>query len=300
MGTYFKIETQCELDLHESAITQELDRLTRIFSTYLPDSTISKFNESKVGNWFPVEDDLVTVTEVAMNIYDDSGGAFDPSVGALIDMWGFGSGERNSIPSELSIEQGKQYIGFDSLSVRVDPPALHKAKPLSLDYSGIAKGYAVDQLAELIHVTGCPNFLIDVGGEVKVSGVNSAGSKWQIGIKSPLDERTVVGRVLLNNGAVASSGTYANRAFIEDNEYSHIIDSRTGRPVTHGLVAVTSVAESAISADAIATAMLVMGKDAALEMAERHELAVLLIEREGDEDLHTHATSKFKKMYRPY
>ena len=237
MGTTFRVETVCHQSLDESEITQELERLTLIFSTYREDSEISNVNTDTSGNWLSVSPDFLTVTSHARRIFVASQGAFDPTVGSVVDRWGFGSSTQDDLPSEEEIANLRLQTGLNHVDIREIPPAIRKnVVDTRIDYSAIAKGYAVDQLAELTLRTECENFLIDIGGEVRVSGTNLSGDPWRIGIENPLDPDQVLGYLELRSGAVATSGTYRNMKVVNGEQLSHLIDPIKGRPVDHEIL----------------------------------------------------------------
>ena len=295
MGTYFVVETYCEHNPLQKQILNELDRLNQIFSTYIPESQISRFNEGDTERWVEVDIDFVTVVTEAQKISELTDGAFDPTVGPLVEEWGFGNRQRDSIPDPLVLAELAKNIGLQHVKVRTEPSSLLKSEPVSLDLSAIAKGFAVDKLSELVESLDCGNYMVDIGGEVSVRGINLSNRLWRIGIQHPLAKDSVLGYLTLSQGALASSGTYANRFLHSGVEYSHIIDPRTGWPIDHKLVSVSVFSDNAMQADGLATAMLVMGTQGALDLAEAHGLAVLLIERTHDDQVKLNATRAFKE-----
>ncbi|MCZ6854224.1 MAG: FAD:protein FMN transferase, partial [Gammaproteobacteria bacterium] len=211
-----------------------------------------------------------------------SAGAFDVTVGPLVNLWGFGPNvDGRSPPERAAIEDARAKVGFARLLVKQAPPELSKTHEMYVDLSAIAKGHGVDRLAEVLNAAHCTDYLIDIGGEVSARGVNSTGESWRIGIEVPDPDRLgAIQRVLtLTDEAVATSGDY--RIFFEDSgrRYSHTIDPRTGYPVTHNLASVTVLHESAMWADGYATALNVLGPVHGLELATERELAALFVVR---------------------
>ncbi|MCB2264183.1 MAG: FAD:protein FMN transferase [Candidatus Thiosymbion ectosymbiont of Robbea hypermnestra] len=264
-------------------IETELERIEDRMSTYRDDSELSGFNRSRTTDWFPVSPELAGLVREAIRISEMSDGAFDPTVGPLVNLWGFGPGDdgTHAPPTDAEITQAKARVGYRKLSVRLDPPALRKSEPaLYLDLSAIAKGYGVDRLADLCDAMGIADYLIEIGGELRGRGHNGQGLPWRIAVERPDPGRRAVHRILaLDNGALATSGDYRNFFEHENTRYSHAIDPVTGRPVTHGLASVTVLAPRAAQADALATAFLVLGPRAGFTLAESLDTPALFIVR---------------------
>lgn len=289
MGTTYTIRYLAELgspgrqELHR-LVDEELDRVNRQMSTYIPDSEIMRFNVSKSTDWFSVSVETANVVDLSLQISVDSGGAFDVTVGPLVNLWGFGPTKRkNSIPTDAELETAKATVGFKNLAVRLDPPALKKADPaLQVDLSAIAKGHGVDRVGEVIRNYGITNYFVEIGGEIFASGKRVDGMPWQVGIEAPLDfKRSIQTIIGLSGVALATSGDYRNFFESEGQRFSHTIDPNTGRPVTHQLASASVVADNCALADAIATCMMVMGPDEGLKLAETKNWAVLLMQRKS-------------------
>ena len=216
----------------------------------------------------------------------------------LVNLWGFGPGDMiDNPPAEAEIEAMLQSVGYDKLHTDCSRTALRKDVPeLMLDMSAFGKGFAVDRIAALLDRKGFDNYLIEVGGELRLRGHNIKGEKWAIGIERPLTyERRPHTIVRLTDVALATSGDYRNFFVAEGQLYSHTIDTRTGRPVTHALASVTVLDNSGYRADALATALLVMGPERGMELAMRDDLAVLFLLRDG-ESVSERATPAFEQM----
>ena len=294
MGTYFRVETGCHEALDEASIVAELDRLTLIFSTYRDDSEISKVNAHDTNEWLSVTPDFLTVTIHARRIFVASQGAFDPTVGSLVDRWGFGNANPDSLPTSAEVDDMRLRLGFNHLEIREITPAIRKnLTSTRLDYSGIAKGFAVDRLAELTSELECENFLVDIGGEVRVEGENASGEPWRVGIENPLEPGLILGYIERNTGAIATSGTYLNTRTVEGEQLSHLIDPRRGRPVEHELLLASVYAEDAMTADAWATALAVSGLETGMELISRWRLSALLVEQKSGGDLKLHQFGHF-------
>ncbi|MEA3291855.1 MAG: FAD:protein FMN transferase [Pseudomonadota bacterium] len=266
----------------ENSIEAVLESVDAQMSTYRPDSALSVFNRSSSTEWLDAPPPLAAVIEQALEFSRLSGGAFDVTVGPLVNLWGFGPAERiEAAPEAAEIAGVKSRVGFQNLSVRTAPPAIRKAiSGLYVDLSAIAKGYAVDRVARVLDETGRADYLVEIGGEVRTRGRNAAGEAWRIAIEQPLDDTRAVQRVVALSGqSMATSGDYRNFFEIGGQRYSHTIDPHTGAPVRHRLASVSVVAASAAAADALATALLVLGPEAGRDLAEREGIAALFISR---------------------
>ena len=264
-------------------IADRLDELEDHFSTYRPDSEISRFNAFPGQDWFPVSPVFLDVFRQARSISELSGGAFDPTVGPLVELWGFGAGgDAGRIPEQEDLEQLLPSAGFAHLQLRESPPAVRRIRPgVQLDFSAIAKGFAVDEVWDLLSVAGLSDYLVEIGGEVRTRGMRGDGRDWSIGIENP-DRTGVAEAVRLRDAAIATSGDYRNYFQYQGRRYSHLLDPRTGWPVAHELTAVSVVSNTAAIADALATALLVLGPAAGLELAEREQIAAHLVVRSSD------------------
>lgn len=277
-----------------AGIEQRLNRIDReLMSTYAPESELSRFNRSEPGEWFAVSPELAYVMQRALYYSELTQGYFDVTVGPLVNRWGFGplTGQRvdqSRIPSDDEIRQLQQQIGYQHLQVSLDPPQVRKAQPVYVDLSGIAKGYAVDVVADYFDSLAMPSYFIEVGGELRIKGLKPDGSGWVPAIEKPVDSATAeVHQIFYSRGeslAVAGSGDYRNYFEQDGVRYSHEIDPFTGRPVAHTLAAVTVISQTAIEADALATAFMVMGEEKSFALAQELDLAVYFISKQADED----------------
>ena len=225
---------------------------------------------------------------MARRVADQTGGALDVTVAPLVALWGFGAGASETDPRGADVRRALAEVGYRRLEHRFDPPTLKKLAPLTLDFSAIGKGYAVDRLAEVLDDASCSAYLVELGGEIRVFGHSPAGGAWRLAVESPAGGE-LPDRLTLREGGVATSGDYRQHlpapvAAGEAGEdrggrVSHIIDPRTGFPVAHRLAGVTVVAETALLADAYATALMVLGDEAGLAFAERHGVAALFVSR---------------------
>ncbi len=283
MGTTYAIKFGRDLPGPESQrIASEVEALlvaiNRSMSTYDPDSELSKFNASDSGQWIAISTDLAAVLQIARIVNKQSVGAFDVTIGPLVNLWGFGpTPGPASAPAPAAVSERLTYTGIDLIDVRPEPPAWRKSHPgIYVDLSAVAKGYAVDRVADLLRTAGIDDFMVEIGGELRVAGHRADGGRWRIGVDNPTVGTAAIARVIeITDIAMGSSGNYRNFHVIEGQHYGHTIDPRDGYPVRHGLAAVTVFHESAAWADAWATALLVLGPELGVEVAERHQLAAL-------------------------
>jgi FAD:protein FMN transferase len=266
-----------------------LDDLNRQISTYLPDSDISRFNRAESTNAFPVSAEFADLVRASLAICAETEGAFDPTVGPLIELWGFGAaGPRTNAPGPAEIEAARALSGWRHLRV-TDGNELVKAVPgLQINLSAIACGWAVDRVSERLLAAGFTNHYVNLSGEVRCVGLNFRGEPWKLGIPEPARSRTEEGALLrtvpLADRGMATSGDYHNYFEAADGtHYSHVIDPVSGRPVTNDLASATILAPTAAEADALATAAIVWGLPRALEfVSTRPRLSALFIRRTGE------------------
>jgi thiamine biosynthesis lipoprotein len=283
-----------------AGVHDTLEAINEKMSTYLPDSEISRFNQSPGPGWIEVSAQTAGVVAEAIKIGRLTGGALDITVGPLVDLWHFGPGHDSDIaaaPTDQEIEEVRSRVGLEAVEVRLDPPALFKKETgVRIDLSSIAKGYAVDQAAEFLIGRGISNFMIEVGGEIRVHGNSARGGAWNIAVEAPLIGVRQSQRIMsLKDMGVATSGDYRN--YFEENgrRYSHIIDPQTGRPVTHDLASVTVLSPSCMQADGLATAILVLGPEKGWQLAVEQEWAVYLLIR-NPRGLEQKSTAAFERL----
>jgi thiamine biosynthesis lipoprotein len=285
MGTTYNIKyviaDSISADELKKLVDAELVLINQLMSTYIKDSELSRFNQWDSLEAFPMSEQTLQVLSEAKRLSAMSEGLLDVTVGPLVNLWGFGPQNRpEKIPSSTQIIQAKNRIGIDKLTLG-DTWAKKSQTDLYVDLSTIAKGYGVDQLALLLEQHNITDYLVEVGGEMRLSGVKASGKAWSIAIEKPETHTRSVPKIMsVGNNAVATSGDY--RIYYEENgvRYSHLIDPDTGYPIKHNLVSVTVVHPSSMTADGLATALNVMGKEKALALAEKHDLAVLMITKE--------------------
>ena len=298
MGTTYRVKVVdlgSPSDLRRS-IKRRLQKINELMSTYIGESEVSRFNRWPANKWFPVSQETYQVVALAQDIACKTDGAFDITVGPLVRLWNFGAkAERSKAfapPSQADIRKTLKVIGFKKLELRAKPPSLRKTtKLLEIDLSAIAKGYAVDQVAELLRSRKQHDFMVEIGGEICVAGRRPDGQRWSIGIEQPDARGRRVSAVLRpHNSGIATSGDYRNFREYDGVRYSHTIDPRTGRPVNHQLASVTVLSADCATADAFATAMLVLGPGEGKVWAERNKVAALLLSRSQGQTTRTQTT----------
>jgi thiamine biosynthesis lipoprotein len=270
-------------------------------STYRPDSEIVRFNASRGTGWVEVSAGLATVVATARAVSRLTGGAFDVTVAPLVDLWGFGPTVRPAgVPPPAAIAAARERVGYRRVHVRRRPPALRKSLPdVALDLSAIAKGYALDRVAERLEALGVEGFMVEIGGEVRARGPSPEGGPWRIGIERPVAGGGSIEAVAcIDDAALATSGDYRNAFELDGRRYTHTIDPGTGWPVAHGLASVSVVDASAMCADALATALMVLGPEKGWRLAERRGVAALFVVRTG-EGFHERATRAMRPALEP-
>lgn len=300
MGTAYRVSvaerlSETDTQMLRATVEASLKRVDALMSTYRPESQLSRFNSASAGEWINIAPDTATVMAEALRVGLDSGGGFDVTVGPLVDLWGFGPAEANGVPSDEAIADAGARTGLDGLMFDPSRGAISKTRSgLKADLSGIAKGHGVDLVAAHLETAGFENYLIDVGGELKARGRKADGSLWRVGIERPVSGKRQVQRVLaLEDGTIATSGDYRNFFERGGRRYSHTIDPRSSRPVQHSLASVSVLTDRAVSADALSTAMMVLGPEEGMALAERLDLAALFLLRSED-GIVERATARFK------
>lgn len=296
-------EDRDRLEALSEGISDTLDRVDSTMSTYRDDSELSRFNRhkdgagiAKAGNnrdkaaatnnngWFPVSAPLYKVIKESQRISRLSDGAFDITIGPVVNLWGFGPEARpQNKPAPEKLSRRLAEVGYDKLQLRESPAAIRSSKPLYLDLSAIAKGYGVDAVADYLQSQGIDNLLVEIGGEVSARGVKPSGEAWRLAIEKPTSRQQSVQQVVtLKNRTMATSGDYRNYYEVDGKSYSHTINPATGTPITNKLASVTVIAGSTMTADALATTLDVMGEKRGYTFAVKHNMAAYFIYRDGD------------------
>jgi len=283
MGTTYHIvvvhpkEQSFDEEALQTNIDSLLEKLNQQVSTYILDSQVTKFNQSKTVSWNKIDNDFYSIVEAAQRVSKDSNGALNITISPLVDLWGFGLKPQKTVPKADEIKKLMPYIDYQLLEINPKNTSLRKTHPnLQIDLSAIAKGFAVDKLSKFLNHHGLINHLVEIGGELKASGLNQFDKKWRIAIEQPDQSNTITQQgIEISNRALATSGDYRNY-FVEKGV------PKTGYPIKHNLASVTVLHDSAMLADAYATALLVMGDEKGKLFAKEKNLDVLMIIRKED------------------
>ena len=296
MGTTYSVKV-IGLDNHLPSaenLKQQIDSriagINQSMSTYIPDSELSLFNKSDGVTPIKVSAGLAKVLTESLRLGAISAGKLDVTVGPLVNLWGFGPDYRvEKKPTEEELTIAKNRIGLENV-VFVNRMLSKKIPDLYIDLSTIAKGYGVDVVADLIEANGINNYLVEIGGEMRVKGFKANGTLWHVAIEKPINsERSVHQIIVPKDNAVATSGDYRNYIEVDGQRFSHIIDPDTGYPINHKLVSVTVIHPSSMTADGLSTTLMVMGAEQGLAFAEANDIAAMLIVKtdNGFEEINT-------------
>jgi thiamine biosynthesis lipoprotein len=285
MGTTWNVRLVAALTLRRApvrqAIQDALDEVVAQMSTWDARSDLCRFNAASPGTRHALPESFHAVLACARDVAERSDGAFDPTAGALVDAWGFGPSPRRGVPDAATLARARADAGWRRIALDPERRTLLQPGGLALDVSAIAKGFGVDQVARALDRSGFVDHLVEVGGELRGSGVKPDGQPWWVELEQPDDgtgERTLLA---LHGVSVATSGDYRRWFEHDGTRYSHTIDPRDGQPIRHGLAAVTVIHADCMRADAWSTALNVLGPDAGLALANRLGLAARLLVREG-------------------
>lgn len=270
----------------DTAIGDELVRLNKVFSTYDPESEISFVNGASFSMG-SVSDEFLKVFSLGLRVHELTRGAFDPTVGPFVRLWGFGPGYDGKSVDVARIEDAKSFVGLDLVEYDVKGGVLQKKDArVHLDFSGLAKGYGVDRIGELLKEHGFTDFLVEIGGELIASGHKKSHQTWRTGIFQPSPDNwdKVMAVIDLKDRALATSGTYRQFFEIDGVKYTHIIDPKTGWPVPYGVVSVSVLAPTCAMADGLATGLLVDGPEVALDIVNNlPDVEVMIVEDLGSQ-----------------
>lgn len=300
MGTTYNIKVvgtkeQVEALNLQQKIDALLKQVNQEMSTYIKSSEISTFNQSTSTESIEVSPGFARVLKESIRLGQLSEGKLDVTVGPLVNLWGFGPKQRpDKVPSEELLAATKKRVGLQHLVLEGNLLA-KKIPDLYIDLSTTAKGYGVDVVAELIEKNGITNYLVEIGGELRLKGFKSTGELWAIAIEKPLtNERSVQEVIIPRDNAVATSGDYRIYFEADGVRFSHIIDPATGKPINHKLVSVTVIHPSSMTADGLSTALMVMGMEKGIAFATENNLAALFISK-TENGFDEQFTVKFKQ-----
>ena len=295
-GTMYSITYE-----HDESLKLDIDNELKRF-----DASLSMFNESSIISRINRNEDSIVdslfskVFKVAMTVSAITDGCFDITVAPLVNAWGFGFTEETA-PSQAKIDSILQIVGWQKVQLTPEGKVEKQDPRIMLDCSAIAKGYAVDVIADLLRKKGVKNYMVDIGGEVDVAGVNSSGGLWRIGISKPDDDPESRNQDLqtileITDKGIATSGNYRNFYYKDGMKYAHTIDPKTGHPVQHSILSSTVIAKECIIADAFATAFMVMGMERAKELLEKnHDIEAFFIYSDEKGNYQTFMTEGMKE-----
>lgn len=334
MGTTYSISYAATLfsdpvKAVQADVERALEAINDKMSTYRPDSELMQFNHAPVGKPFKASDELVNLVHRSLYFSRISDGAYDVTVGPLVNLWGFGPSEKDSqqpekampagqdgaardgtvdpvlwmlanypteVPSDESISAALDRVGYKFLTVDTDHDTMTRHKDLFVDLSSIAKGYGVDVVGQTLKRRGINNYMVEIGGEVLVHGSKPDGDAWRLGIRGPAMTAGGMPRlvVTIGNRALATSGDYLNYFEINGQKFSHMINPRTGRPEVSRLAEVAVIADSAATGDALATMFMVLGDKKGLELANREGIAAYFTYHSKDGGFESVSSEAFK------
>lgn len=286
MGTYWLVRVSVppetlDRESLQARLEEHLERVNAQMSIYDPESEVSRFNRAPLDTWQEVSPELFKVVATAQQVSEQSEGAFDATIGPLVALWGFAAdaGPADGIPSADAIARALEQVSWKKVELDPAGQRLRRTAEVELDLGGIAKGYGVDVLADHLEQVGVTDYMVDIGGDLRAAGRSPRGDKWRIGIEVPaIGARGGVQEVLeMHDVALTTSGDYRNFFVHEGVHYAHTIDPATGWPLERHVASVTVLHDTAMLADAWATALNVMGPDQGLELAEALSLPVYFI-----------------------
>jgi thiamine biosynthesis lipoprotein len=271
-----------------AGIQAQFDAVDLALSTWRPDSALSRFNDNDRGDWVAIDPELAEVMAYGLGLAGRSGGAYDLTVGPLVDLWGFGpEGRRLDAPDAAAIEAARARVGWRKVEVDVALGRARKQPGVRVDLSSLGKGRGVDRVAQYLDARGVSNYLVDLSGKLRARGRNARGMDWRVAVEQPAADdpggapRVVPAAVALRDSSIATSGDYRRYFETGGRHFSHIIDPRSGMPVSHATVSATAQAGTCMQADALATVFMVMPPADALRLADDLGIAALLVSREG-------------------
>ena len=289
-GTTYHISYWSELPVDgkdiEASIKNELDSIDKMLSNYRPDSVIEAFNSTENTDTQAVGNEIVSLVRIARTVHKASQGCYDLSIKPLFELWGF-RGDKLTIPNDQTILKTLTQIGMEKLEVVDDMHLRKKQTDLKVDLSSIAQGYSVESISRVLEQKGIKNYLVEIGGELKTRGHKPDLQAWRIAVERPLPGEQVMQKIITmpkeSPMAVMTSGTYRHYFDAQGQRYSHILDARTGRPVSHDLVSVTVFLEDPVIADAWSTALLCLGQQDGMKAANAEEIPALFIQQQENE-----------------
>lgn len=290
-----------EVEEIRKIVAEALDAIDRAMSTYRPDSELSRLNAHGAGEPFRLSPETFEVLALSLRVSEETGGAFDPTVGPLVDLWGFGPEARRGAPDERALAEARERVGWRKLALsEADRTVVKSRADVACDLSAVAKGYAVDRVSEALAARGFRDHIVEVGGEVRASGLNARREPWRVAVEKPLGFVREIGRIVpLSDLSVATSGGYRNYFEEGGRTYVHIIDPRTGRPVEGALASASVFHRRCAVADAYATAMIVLGPLEGFRLAAELDLPALFIVKAPGGGFEGRTTPAFDGLFGP-
>lgn len=289
MGTTYSIKvvsppSSLSKEKVHSEIKQVLKNINQLMSTYDPDSEVSRFNRLNQDSWFPVSKATLDVISESLALGIKTEGALDITVGKLVNLWGFGKDLKTfSMPDPLEIEKLRKASGFQKIKIDVQGKKIKKTvSGIYVDLASIAKGYGVDQVSQRLQKMGIENFLVEIGGEIRTAGYKKREERkpWVVAVEKPISlKRTIYKKLYIRSNALATSGDYRNYFEKDGVKFSHTLDPKTGAPVSHSLASVSVMHPSCMTADGLATALMVMGEKKGYQWAVKNKIAAYFIYR---------------------
>lgn len=302
-GTFFQVSIGTQHDFDEAEIKagvlSVLEEVDRQMSTYRADSVLNQVNRAPLGEPIEIPEALFYVLKRGYAMSELSGGAFDFTVGGLVNLWGFGpEGRVTTAPDEAVLQERLRNVGYRFIQLDSTARTVTRHADVFVDLSGIAKGYAVDAVSEYLLSVGLNNHLVNIGGDLIARGKRNPHRQWHVGIEAPNDTQQIVRHILpLQEIAMVGSGDYRNYFEEAGVRYSHTIDPTTGRPISHRLAGVNVLGANTTDIDALATVLMVLGEEQGLAFANEHDIAALFLFR-ADDTFQTLASDRFERDYR--
>ena len=286
MGTSYSLTVYSDEDNQNTffKVSNILENVNQEMSTYVVNSSISRINQAEIDKWITVSRDFLDVLTYAIDLCYQSNGVYDVSIGKLVNIWGFGPDTVDNKPTEDELNYLSSQVGCDSIILDDNNLSIKKVRDVSLDFSSIAKGFAIDKAYDfLVTQKQLKSFFIEIGGEIRATTFKYEKQPWKAGIIDPLEQQKIVYAFSssdFNSFALATSGDYRNVRVFENQKLSHTIDTISGVPSNYSQKSVSVIAENAMMADALATAINAMPLNEAIEYSNRNRLYVLFITEE--------------------
>lgn len=293
-GTTFHISYWTSTPVDNQTITTQVqttfESLDKTLSNYRPDSTIETFNANISTESQEVGAEIVSLVRVAQTVYQLSHGCFDLTIKPVFDLWGF-QGDTLTIPDQATLEKTMAEVGMDKLEIVDDTHLLKKQGDVRVDVSAVAQGFSVGKISQVMEQLGVSNYMVEIGGELKTHGIKPDGQAWRIAIEKPISGERTIHKIITmpkeNSMSVMTSGTYRHYFDVNGKRYSHILDARTGKPVSHNLVGVTVLHEDPTVADAWSTTLLCLGQQEGMQLANSEKIKAIFIRQQDSEMLET-------------